>query len=281
MKQLQRELRAKGSNLAENRIRVIASSTGNPDRSGDVIMPGAFKSAVLKDAVMHGWLDVGHSWDGNPAGFFHDVKMVGDELIIEAEFHTTEKGQTARTVANERLANGKSLSVSIGFWPDYDSVKYFDKGADLIKWAEDNGYDPVLLDTAAIKKLSWCRAIPTVKQLSEVSSCNLGQNPRAMAIEAKQFLSESDEPEDDDAPGVSLAAHLDTALAAVKRANTTAELRAQDRGRVLSASRRAQLEAIHAEVSAVLASFEAPIEKATTGLPAHMKIAALKAISGL
>lgn len=280
MKQLNRELKAKGNSLAENRIRVVASSTGNPDRSGDVLMPGAFKSTVLKDAVMHGWLDVGHSWDGNPAGFFHEVKMIGDELIIEAEFHSTEKGQTARTVALERMNNDKSLSVSIGFWPEYETVKYFDKGADLIAWAKGADYDLTQLDTQAIKKLTWCRAIPSVRELSEVSTCNLGQNPRALAIEAKQVSSEEEDDAADETPGFRLAAQLESALAAVERVTHLLELRAQE-GRSISAERKQQIEAIHAAAAVVLARFEKPILDAPTGLPAHMQIAALKAISGL
>lgn len=175
--------------LSEGKIRMVASTMGNPDRIGDVIMPGAFSKKVMDGMVKDGWLDVAHNWGGEPVGMIDSVTVQGNELIIEASWHTTEDAQAQRQIVSERLSAGKKVSVSIGFRPDYenDGVKWFEKGADLLKWAEGEGYDMTLMDTAAIKKRQYCRAIKSVSELFEVSICNVGMNPRAAATESKSL----------------------------------------------------------------------------------------------
>lgn len=181
---IRKDLKALKGELADNRIRMVASTTGNPDRMGDVIMPGAFAAAVLRQSTQDGWMDLTHEWE-LPIGMVHEAKIVGDQLVMECEFHSTDDAQKARTVVMERLQAGKSVSVSIGFMPDYQSLEWFGTGAELLKWAEEEGYDLTLLDQKGIRKQGVCRAIRKVSELFEVSICPVGMNPRAKAIEAK------------------------------------------------------------------------------------------------
>lgn len=178
--------------LKDNRLKAVVSGTGYPDRTGDVIMPGAFKNAVLRDFERNGWIDIGHGWEDLPVGFPVSAKVEGDSLVSEAEFHSTQRGQDARTVCMERMQAGKSVSLSIGFGPDYSTVKWFEKGTDLLKWAKEQGYDESQLDVAAIKRLGYCRAIPQVTELYEWSIVAIGANPRAKATEVKAGPTEAE-----------------------------------------------------------------------------------------
>ena len=119
--------------LKENSIKMVASACGVLLRNGAVILPGAFPAKVLRDSVKTGWMDVSHEWDGEPIGIFDKVYMEGDELIIEASFHSHEEAQMQRSIVSERLMNGKEVAVSIGYGIDYEKVRYFENGKDLWK----------------------------------------------------------------------------------------------------------------------------------------------------
>ena len=205
---LTKAFKATQSEIAENSIRVVASTTGNIDRGGDVILPGAFKGAVLRDFERHGWIDIGHAWDGLPVAMPTSAKMSGDELICEAVFHGTERGQEARQVVSERMEAGKSVSVSVGFMPDYKSAVWFDSGDELVKWADKEGIQN--LDTKAIKSFKgFCRAIPKVVELFEWSIVTVGMNTRAKAVAVKTFSPDEDS-------GCPLTEHLQLALGAAE-----------------------------------------------------------------
>ncbi len=184
------ELKALRGEIADNTVRAVASTCGNPDRAGCVIMPGAFTKASLQYAVNDGWLDVSHEWE-LPIGFITEAKMQGDELHMEAQFHDTEDAQRVRQVVKERIEAKRSVSVSIGFMPDYATVKFFPSGDELLKWAKDEAFDMARLETKAIKALGWCYAVPQVKEVFEFSICPVGMNPKAKVTEAKNLTAQN------------------------------------------------------------------------------------------
>lgn len=216
--------------MQDNRIEAIASTTGNMDRGGDVIAPGAFKSSVLREFVENGALLLGHDWDDLPCGYIESAKVQGDQLISSAIFHSDPESQRARTIASERMSAGRSVSVSVGFMPDYDSCQWYESGAGLLKAAEDMGMDLAQFDTKGIKAWKYgCRMIRSVSELFEWSIVLIGMNPRAKAIAVKDFTG-------GDAHGLTFEQHLEISLAGIERAIDIATKRSQS-GRSLSESR--------------------------------------------
>jgi phage head maturation protease len=245
--------------IAENRIKITGTVMGVPDRTGDVIFPGAFASKVLRVWEKEGWMDVSHEWDGEPVGMPMKASVVADDagfetLLLECEFHSTEDAQDARTLTLERIQNGKKVSTSIGFMPDYgDNVKWFDTGEALAKFITDNGYDESKFDMKAIKKLGWCRAIIAIRELFEISLCNVGMHRGAKVDEAKQFSGDR---------GAPLIDELRMALGAVHRSLDLMELRKAEGGS-LGAESLALVQSIHAKASQIIGE-GTPAEKSDT-----------------
>jgi hypothetical protein len=244
----------KAGAVSENTITMAASTTGNPDRIGDVIFPGAFK-APKKGFVDNGSLLVGHDWDDMPIGMIMDAKEVGPVFEVQAQFHDTESGQEARQICVERLAAGKSVSVSIGFMPDYEKgVMWFESGAKLLDFAETNGYDLELFDTKAIKKLGWCRGVMAIDEVFEVSLVTVGMNPKAKATDAKTFSGDLDA-----LSALRFADHLETALSvgegiAIRVADYKASRDREDR--TMSPERIPQIKRLHELFGQILAGLE-------------------------
>ena len=239
--------------MRENSLKMVASACGVLLRNGAVILPGAFSPKVLRDSVKMGWVDVSHEWDGEPIGIFDKVYMDGDNLMIEATFHSHDEAQTQRSIISERISNGKEVSVSIGYGVNYDKVRHFDTGKELWDWCEGEGYDMARFDKAIKKEARWCWVIPEVTELNEVSICNIGMNPSAKVLEVNSELGDND---DLSGEVMSLSDALDAALGAVERAQAVHELR-KAKGKRLGDERLGQLSALQAVVSAVIADADA------------------------
>lgn len=99
-----------------------ASTFGNVDSYGDTIAPGAY-TKHLSRFVDHGFIAWSHDWE-TMIGTVASAKQDRTGLFITADFHSTPEAQTARTIAAERIARGKSMGLSIGYlahqWADRD-----------------------------------------------------------------------------------------------------------------------------------------------------------------
>lgn len=87
------------------------------DSGGDIVEPGAFTEA-LPGFVLNGFISDGHNWDSVAAGAIGtivDAKEDARGLWLKAEYHSTPIAQVARTIAQERMARGKSVGLSIGY----------------------------------------------------------------------------------------------------------------------------------------------------------------------
>lgn len=231
--------------VKENQIEVTASTTGTILRNGCVFAPGAFTTAALKGFLKDGAVLVGHDWDDMPIGMPVSAKIVGNELISVAQFHSTEDGQAARTIARERMEAGLSVSVSIGFMPEYATLQYFNNGADLLKAAEDMGDDMAGYDAKGIKAYKYpTHMIRSVTDIYEWSIVLVGANQRA---KARQVNSLNASP----AHGLGLEDHLEISLAGIQRSFDVAKLR-QENGRHLSEDRLAIIRQIHEASGQVL-----------------------------
>jgi HK97 family phage prohead protease len=91
-----------------------ASTFENWDLVGERPVKGAFTphlASFLKD----GFIALGHSWDALPIAYPLEAYEDDHGLYLRAAFHSTPEAQKARTVLQERLAQGKSAKTSIGY----------------------------------------------------------------------------------------------------------------------------------------------------------------------
>lgn len=105
------EAKVIGDGGGPGRLSGWASIKGNVDSYGDVIMEGAYTN--LDTMIKDGWSGFNHG--SNPIGYFTDAKEDSKGLFVEIEFHSTPDAQEMRTKAQERIAAGKSVGMSIMF----------------------------------------------------------------------------------------------------------------------------------------------------------------------
>lgn len=237
--------------MGDNMIAGSASVMGVMDRSwwNDVICPGAFKNA-LSDFKKNGFVADGHAW--NYAGVVAmplTAEDRGRDLYCEAKFHSDQGSQDIRTKCVERMENGLSVGLSVGFKIADGGHAWFEKGEDLLAWAKGKGYDMSLFDVATIQAHEdECRAVSEISDLFEYSIVPVPANKPATATAVKQFD-----------PGALNALrfedHSDSVLTAVKgflaRARDYADTRAE-KGRPLSEARRQEFEDLSLELRELL-----------------------------
>lgn len=90
-----------------------ANTFGNVDHGGDVTMPGAFAKA-LPEFLREGFLAWGHDWN-DPVAMPKEAYEDEHGLFIKGQFHSTARAQEARTIAQERIAAGLTMGLSIGY----------------------------------------------------------------------------------------------------------------------------------------------------------------------
>ena len=91
-----------------------ASLFGVKDSYGDTVQPGAFKD-TLPQFIERGFIAAGHEWAGLPIGYVEDAFEDEKGLFIRVRYHSTDEAQAARKVAQERIAAGKFVGLSIGY----------------------------------------------------------------------------------------------------------------------------------------------------------------------
>jgi HK97 family phage prohead protease len=99
----------------EGRLEGYAAVKNQVDRQGDVIADGAFSN--LADFIREGFVTVAHRHERLPIGYIEEAREDDYGLWIAMRFHQTAGGQSAYTVAKERLAAGKTVGLSIGYVP--------------------------------------------------------------------------------------------------------------------------------------------------------------------
>lgn len=185
-----------------------ASTFSNFDRTNERPVRGAFAKhlpAFLRD----GFIGSDHVW-----GFTKSIATIADAheddhglLIARADFHTTADAQAARTIAAERQARGKSVSLSIGYRVLAD--EYEEGGGRLLKELE----------------------------LFEVSLVTVPANPLALVTTTK----------DSPLAGLTFADQTDMVLAAIAdfthRVTGMSDLRTKE-GRRISAATAAKIRAV-------------------------------------
>jgi hypothetical protein len=157
---------------------------------GEVIFPGAFTDS-LPDFLASGFMADSHDWSALPTGYITVAEERGSALYCEVEFHNHPEAIAQRDVIAQRLAAGKKVHLSIGFYLDSDSYFWFESGEKLLGFAKDNGYDMARFDAPQIKAWDgWILGVTKVHQLIEFSRVYRGAND---AAEAEEVLGQSDD----------------------------------------------------------------------------------------
>jgi phage head maturation protease len=171
--------------VESNVIKGAASGIGNMDRGGDVICPGFFSDA-LAAFKLQGFVPVGHDWESLPVAMPLMAEERAGMLYCEAQFHSTNHAQDARTVVMERMSAGLDVALSIGFSVAMDGYKWFGSGDEMLKWLPENGYNVSQFDVASIKSWSGrCRALTKCAELFEYSIVSVPMNAKATASDVK------------------------------------------------------------------------------------------------
>lgn len=126
---------------------------GNTDRGSERVVKGSVTES-LETFMRDGWLAVGHNWMDMGVGFIKSYREDDYGLFVEFAFHGDDDAQVVRKRVLERIAAGKTVSVSIGYY--LRDWKYVDGVLELHK-----------ID------------------LMEVSIVNVPMNPLAIAVGAK------------------------------------------------------------------------------------------------
>lgn len=137
-----------------------ASAFGVKDSYGEATMKGCFLQ-WLQPFIDEGWIAVGHNWRDMGCGFIKAAYEDGYGLFIEIEFHSDADSQAVRTKVNERIAAGKSVKLSIG---------YFLRAYEVAEQADKT----TLINLTEV-------------ELKEVSIVNVPANPSADVLSAKSF----------------------------------------------------------------------------------------------
>lgn len=93
------------------------SKTGEIDDGGDLIMQGAYADTI-PDFLNRGFGAESHDWTfSRMTGFPTSAKEDGEGLYTVFQYHSTPDAQLVRTKAQERIAAGKGVYMSIGYEP--------------------------------------------------------------------------------------------------------------------------------------------------------------------
>lgn len=184
---------SKAASSEQGTILFRAAGIGNLDRHLDVIMPGAFATAVLAAFLREGTILFNHDYKSEPVAMPTKAYEAGQFLLVEADWHSTEFAKQKRIIAEERMANSLQVGSSIGFYPEY---KWFENGADLLAWASGMGYNMALFDPSIRDHEDMCWAIPKVSLLIENSLLGvLPANPAAEVESLKSFAAKEGDSE--------------------------------------------------------------------------------------
>lgn len=187
--------------------------SGVRDRANEVVVRGAYgdMERIKKD----GFLAAGHEWGATGIGYFEDVYEDEKGLFFRAKFHSTDEAQAVRKVIQERVAAGKSVSFSIG---------YFVKKA---KWVEmEEG------------KYDWYRELHEL-EVVEISVVTVPANTESTLTDFKSGA------------GSRLEDHLDDALGVVEDLVTRFEQFREERKNGLSQTNLDRVKSLKARVDAL------------------------------
>lgn len=139
-----------------------ANLTGIVDEYESVFAPGCYQE--LDALVRDGFIGEGHDWGSLGAGYFIEAREDAKGLYISAIFHGDAESQALRQKVQERLAAGKTVALSIGFYTLESNVEQRD------------GRDVRVINKCVVKEVSLV-AVPGTpgSQVSEARGMTFAQ----------------------------------------------------------------------------------------------------------
>lgn len=104
----------KGIDAEKRQITGYGNVKNVVDLGGDIVVDGAYGD--LKRLVEEGWGACSHNWGESPIGMILEATEDAHGLLFTMQYHTSDDGEEAWTVAKERIAAGKKVFFSIGYW---------------------------------------------------------------------------------------------------------------------------------------------------------------------
>ncbi len=155
-----------------------------------VLCPGFFSAELLEGFKAEGFVTDTHDWTyGGTIAMPVSAEDRGKDLYCEAKFHSTPDAQNVRTKCVERMENNLAVGLSVGFRIARDGVAWFEKGEDLLAWANGKGFDMSLFNSTAILALEEpCRAAYKGEKLFEYAITPAPANPSAWATETNSIF---------------------------------------------------------------------------------------------
>lgn len=164
-----------------------ASGMGGLDLAAHCIFPTVY-TPILTEFNRDGFVALNHDVWALPIGYPTLTEERGRQLYTEFTFHSTPEAQAVRTVCKERLDAKKSVGLSVGFYTEYEFLFAFESGANLLTFAQNNGYNMALFDTAGLRAWDdWCLGITKISKLREYSVTPMPCNLEAQATGAKSL----------------------------------------------------------------------------------------------
>jgi HK97 family phage prohead protease len=208
----------------------------NLDRTGDIIVPGAFADELSK-FVESGFIGgLNHDWD-NPIGHPIEARETPQGLYIKAVFDDSDDARNVRAkmLPNPHSGRATVRQLSIGY-NEKDAERLTDPEAVKAYWVA-KGYSPTPGDLAALESRKSVRLLKKV-HLYEVSPVSRPANELAAIFAAKSEA----------VPARDFSAHSQEVVSAVgsfvSRAGGRVNARLKD-GRELSGSNRTALQRLH------------------------------------
>jgi len=190
-KQFSKSLSFRAEEADSGSVTGCPSVMGVLDWDCDVILPGAFKTA-LPNFIQAGTILNDHQRKIDCiVGYPTVAEERGNVLYSEFKFHSDDHSQDVRTKMRERIEAGKDVGLSIGFATSPDNYQYHRSGKDLLDYVKAQGYDLSLFDTKAIQShRGTCQTISKIDFLMEYSLTPVPANSQALVSSVKAIQDE-------------------------------------------------------------------------------------------
>lgn len=158
----------------------IANATGVLDDVGDICAKGAFL-AHANEFLANGWIAPDHTWGYKDAVGFPTLATEDEQgFRITMAYHPTPDAQAIRQKVSHRLANGKSVKLSIG----YDILDF-----EVMSGKKGLAYltNPTPEDSARCEGREMVRVLKELL-IFEVSIVSVPANSASIVTEAKNAI---------------------------------------------------------------------------------------------
>lgn len=165
------EFRAKSSDEGNGVLEGIGNMIGEIDSYWTVSHPRsrAFQTEPIQKFIRDGMMLPGHSTREGQIGMIGDASVNGREFNVKCMYHSDDESQRYRTIAKERVDNGKTVGLSIGF--TVSQYEWFEDGKKCLEALKQRGEDLALFNVPQIEAWEddlWLMYIEQVYEVSQV-----------------------------------------------------------------------------------------------------------------